>query len=243
LQATTIASFMKVTLFIPVLNEVNGMKAVMPRVKPEWLCQVLIADGGSTDGSVEYAESCGYDVYKQKRKGIRYAYNEAWPLIKGDYVITFSPDGNCKPENIPSIIEKFGEGYDLVVASRYLGGLKSEDDSLLTGFGNWMFTGMINLFYGFKYTDAMGIYRGYRTSLFHELDLHLDSGYPLEKFFNTVVGLEPMVSIRAAKRKVKIAEVPGPEPARIGGHSKMLPFKWGFIILVQVFREIFFWRK
>src|SRR6187397_2600191 len=110
----------RVTLFVPVLNEIDGMKAILPHVRPEWYDQILIADGGSSDGSVEYAQSLGMETYVQKRRGIRFAYMEAWPLIRGDIVITFSPDGNCPVEAIPRLIEKMREGYDMVVASRYL---------------------------------------------------------------------------------------------------------------------------
>jgi len=46
---------MNVTLLIPTLNEVNGMKEIMPKIKKEWCDQILIVDGQSTDGTVEYA--------------------------------------------------------------------------------------------------------------------------------------------------------------------------------------------
>lgn len=48
----------------------------------------------------------GYDVYVQQKPGLRAAYTEAWPHIKGEYVITFSPDGNSPPEYIPELISK-----------------------------------------------------------------------------------------------------------------------------------------
>ena len=68
---------MKITLLVPTLNEIDGMKAIMPKIKPEWCDQILIVDGQSTDGTVEYAREQGYDVVIQKKKGMRYAYMEA----------------------------------------------------------------------------------------------------------------------------------------------------------------------
>lgn len=47
---------MKITLLIPTLNEIDGMKAIMPRIKKEWYAQLLIVDGGSTDGTLEYCK-------------------------------------------------------------------------------------------------------------------------------------------------------------------------------------------
>src|SRR6476659_4983235 len=76
----------------------------------------------------------------QKKKGIRHAYLEVLPLIRGDVILSFSPDGNCPPAAIPLMLEQVRAGYDLVIGSRYLGDAVSEDDDLVTGFGNWLFT-------------------------------------------------------------------------------------------------------
>jgi hypothetical protein len=62
------------------------------------------------------------------------------PYIEGDVVITFSPDGNSIAELIPELVNKMKEGYDMVIVSRYLNEAKSEDDDIITAFGNWLFT-------------------------------------------------------------------------------------------------------
>ena len=218
------------------------MRVIMPKIDHSWFEQILIADGNSTDGTVEYAKSRGYDVHIQSQKGIRHAYIEAWPLIRGDVVITFSPDGNCRSEDLPGLIAKMKEGYDMVVASRYFAGVKSEDHDLMTAFGNWLFTMTINLLHGGHYTDAMGIFRAYRRDLFNELDLHKEETYVTEKLFGCVMGCEPILSVRAAKRKLKIGEVLGFEPARVGGVRKLLPFRWGGSYMMQIMRELYFWK-
>src|SRR3990172_10183794 len=105
---------MKTTLFVPTLNEIDGMRVIMPRVKREWVDEILVLDGGSTDGTVEYAKDHGYPVLMQRCKGTRYAYNEALAQIQSGIVIPFSPDGNSIPELIPPLIEKSKEGYDMV---------------------------------------------------------------------------------------------------------------------------------
>ena len=96
-----------VTLLVPTLNEIVGMRAIMPLVRREWCAQILVVDGNSTDGTAEYAREQGYEVHIQKRPGLRSAYQESWPLIRGDAVITFSPDGNSPPEYIPALIAKY----------------------------------------------------------------------------------------------------------------------------------------
>ncbi|MBU1121683.1 MAG: glycosyltransferase family 2 protein [Candidatus Omnitrophica bacterium] len=234
---------MKITLLIPTLNEIEGMKQVMPKIKKEWVDQILIVDGHSTDGTVEYAREQGYSVILQKNKGIRHAYIEAIEHIEGDVVITFSPDGNSIPELILPLIEKMKQGQDMVIVSRYAKGAKSYDDDLITSFGNWMFTSLINLFYGAKYTDAMVMFRAWRKEIFINLDLDKEESYIMEeKIFRTKIGVEPLLSVRAAKRKLKCADIPGDEPVRIGGERKLQVLRWGAAYLMQTFKEVFYWH-
>jgi glycosyltransferase involved in cell wall biosynthesis len=225
------------------LDEINGMKAIMPRVKPEWCEQIIVVDGGSTDGTIEWARANGYEVYVQQQQGFRHAYTEVWPQIIGDNVITFSPDGNSIPELIPALIERMHEGYDMVIASRYHPGATSDDDDLVTGFGNWLFTRTVNLLHGGQYTDVMVIFRAYRKNLAFELGLDRDDAHALaENLFGTRISWEPLLSVRAAKARVKISEIPGDEPPRIGGKRKLEILRWGAAYYFQVWRELWFWK-
>jgi glycosyltransferase involved in cell wall biosynthesis len=231
-----------VTLLVPTMNEIEGMRQVMPQVRPEWCAQILVVDGGSTDGTQEYARAQGYDLVVQRRRGIRHAYIEAFPHVRSEIVVTFSPDGNSVPGLIPELAGAVADGADMVIASRYLPGARSEDDDLLTGLGNWSFTKLINLLHGGRYTDAFVMFRAYRTKLFWDLELDRDEAYAPEKLLGTVIGVEPLLSIRAAKRRLRVREIPGDEPARIGGQRKLQVFRWGGAYLLQTFREVYYWR-
>lgn len=234
---------MKTTLIILTLNEIDGMRAIMPQIDPNWYDQLIILDGGSTDGTIEYAKEQGYFVYVQKEKGIRFAYREVLPYIEGDVVMTFSPDGNSIPELLPDLIAKMKEGYDMVIVSRYLGNAKSEDDDIVTGFGNWLFTNTVNFLHGGNYTDVMVLYRAYKTQMIYDLDLDKDESFALpEKMFFTRISWEPLMSVRALKRKLKVGEIPGDEPPRIGGERKLQVLRWGAAYYFQFFRELWFWR-
>jgi glycosyltransferase involved in cell wall biosynthesis len=229
---------LKVTLLVMTLNEIQGMRVIMPRVKQEWCDQIIVVDGGSTDGTIEYARDRGYLVYVQKRLGFRHAYVEVLPLVEGDVILTFSPDGNCIPELIPVLIEKMQSGYDMVIGSRYIQGAKSEDDDIITAFGNWFFTKTVNVLYGSQYTDVMGIFRAYRKQLIFDLELDRDDGYvTAERIFRTKISWEPLLSVRAAKMGLRTAEIPADEPRRLGGQRKLKVFKWGGAYYFQFLRE------
>jgi len=225
------------------LNEIEGMKAIMPRVDPDWCDQILVVDGGSSDGTVEWSREQGYEVLIQKVPGLRHGYSEAIPHIKCDHMITFSPDGNSIPELIPDLMAKMREGYDMVIVSRYLENAISYDDDYITAFGNWFFTKTINALHGGRYTDALVMFRAYKTALLTDLDIDKDEGFALaEKLFFTRLGTEPLLSVRAAKRKLNIGEIPGDEPPRIGGERKLQILRWGAAYYFQFLRELVCWR-
>ena len=53
---------MKTTLLIMTLNEIAGMKVIMPQIAKNWVDQIIIVDGGSNDGTIEWATVQGYEV-------------------------------------------------------------------------------------------------------------------------------------------------------------------------------------
>lgn len=229
---------MKTTLCVLTLNEIDSVKIIMPQVDTTLFEQILVIDGGSTDGTIEWCKQQGYEVYVQKQRGLRQAYLEALPHIRGDIMVTFSPDGNSLTEVLPTLVAEMKNGWDMVIVSRYLGSATSEDDSWITRFGNWMFTTLINVLHGGKYTDAMVIYRAYKKELFYRLELTDNKAFTMpEKLFFTKISIEPLLSIRAARAKLKVTEIPGSEPKRIGGERKLQIIRWGLAFLYQTLTE------
>jgi glycosyltransferase involved in cell wall biosynthesis len=221
---------MKSTLAVLVLDEIEAIQKVLGLVRREWVDEIVVVDGGSTDGTIEYCESQGFRVLRQKRRGYGRGMHELVAVAKGDIIIEFMGDGNCKPETIPLLVEKIHEGYDLVIASRYTKGAKSYDDTPITRLGNWGFTRLINILFRGSFEDAMMGYRAYRKDAFLQLDL--DSPglcFPTQG------------SIQFARHGFKITEIPSDEPRRLGGVRKAQNFKTGLelckMIAIEAYRE------
>lgn len=241
---------MKVALILPARNEIEGLKVFLSDfIGCGKFSEIIVIDGRSTDGSAAYARSLGCTVVEQTSAGMRAGYLQSYGSFSGDAVIVFSPDGNSLPEAIPEIVDRLSQGYDMVIASRYKDGAESRDDTLLSGIGNWVFTFLISRF-GFRYTDAMVMYRGYRIDVPKRLGLDVIRSEKYERTFGRHVSWEPLMSIRAAKAGLRIAEVGFDEPKRIDqtGAGALLPasrishFKAGFYCFLQLIEELFVWN-
>jgi glycosyltransferase involved in cell wall biosynthesis len=235
---------MRLTILALTLNEIDGVRVILPRIDRAWYDQLIVVDGGSTDGTIEWCREHGYEVHVQRRRGIRFAYLEVLEKISGDIVLTLSPDGNCDPQWIPALADRVKQGYDLVIGSRYKADAKSDDDDILTGFGNWLFTRTVNVLHGGSYTDCMVIYRAFRRDLIWQLDLDQDESYELaERLFGTIISWEPLMAVRASRRKMRVDEIAVGEPARIGGQRKLQLFRWGAAYYFQFWHEALYGRK
>jgi glycosyltransferase involved in cell wall biosynthesis len=211
---------------MPTLNEIEGVQAVLPRIDRRVVDEIIVTDGGSKDGTVEYCLKNGARVHTQKKRGYGSAILEALELARGEIVVEITADGSSLPEIIPALIAKIGEGNDLVLASRYRDGAVSQDDDWLTALGNWLFTTLTNILFRSSLTDVLVGYRAYRRK---SLDaLRMDAP-----------GLEWVIqsTIRFLKKGFRVAEIGADEPKRIGGQRKMMPFRTGWAILTLMLKE------
>ena len=122
------------------------------------------------------------------------------------------------------------ENCDIVQISRFGKNGISEDDTLITAFGNRMFTFLVNVFFGGKLSDSLFGFKIIKKDVFN--NLNLDGEF---------LTLEQQMSIKSSKYNLKVFEIDGREPKRIGGEAKMKPLQTGFALSKQIIKEFIRW--
>ena len=221
---------MKTTLLVFNRNDLEGLKHIWNLIPFHLFDQVLAIDGHSTDGSYEFLVKKGVATYQQKRMGRGNAIIEAMQMVEGDAVVELSSDGNEDPRTIPMLLEKIERGADLVIASRFAQGGKtdnSDDPMLIRWLGNRFLTLLVNLLWGSSLTDTTNGLRAFRVSAWNMMDLDA------RQFDDTF-----LMSIRAAKLGLRLEEVPTVEGKRVGGKVQARTTRVGPALLMRVFREM-----
>lgn len=219
--------FPTIALLLPTLNELQGLKATVQFIDRTLVDEIIVVDGGSRDGTIEYALEIGLTIVTQLRPGLHFAIYDIAHALPYDCLIEFSPDGNCKAEQLPELVAKLREGYDQVVVSRYLDHAVSEDDHFVSALGNWLFSRLMRPLARFPITDALNIYRGYSRKIILDEDFGFYMKGPV---------LEPLVTGMCALRGLRATEIPGDEPLRIGGVTKRSILYNGSLVLLMITR-------
>lgn len=216
---------MKVSVIIPTLNEVETIEKVLRDIPKGVVDEILIVDGHSKDGTVELVKKLGYPLIFQQGKGYGSAAATAIKHAQGDVLIFLTGDCSQEPKDIPKLLKKLEQGYDLVMASRYLLDSGSEDDTLLHYIGNKFFTWLCNKIHQTTFSDSLYFFIAIRREVFDSIQL-FSSGceYCLE------------LPIKAHKAGFKIAQIPSFERKRAGGRAKIRAFSAGSRILRRLLK-------
>jgi glycosyltransferase involved in cell wall biosynthesis len=166
-----------VTIVMPCLNEAESLEPCIRKAQGAIEAlgidgEVLIADNGSTDGSVELAESLGARVVHVEAKGYGSALQGGFAAARGKYILMGDADGSYDFAHLPRFVEKLDEGYQLVMGNRFAGGIApGAMPPIHRYFGNPGISWMGRLFFGASTGDFYCGLRAFRRDVLGELNL------------------------------------------------------------------------
>lgn len=230
---------------IPIINEGNRIKSELLRAQKhgiDRLCDIIICDGGSTDGCTEreLLKSLGVNTLLIKRdagkQSAQLRMGFWWALRRGyNGIITI--DGNDKDsiEDVPKFIEKLNEGFDFVQGSRYIKGGKAINTPLIRHLSvKLIHAPVISLTAKQKFTDTTNAFRAHsRRYLEHP------AVRPFRDVFMTYE-LLAYLSVRASQLGLKVCEVPVTRAYPKGEKTptKISPIKGNYELLRILFKNL-----
>ena len=222
-------------LLIPIINEGDRIHRELERAlegRVDEAADIVICDGGSTDGCTEENRLRERRVNTllvkrdEGKQGAQLRMGFWWAMERG-YRGIITVDGNDKDsiEDVPRFIEKLKEGYDLVQGSRFIRGGKAVNTPPLRWLSvRLIHAPVISLTAGFHFTDTTNAYRGYSVRYLQD-----ERVQPLREIFS---GYELLayLSVRATQIGMRACEIPVARvyPPKEKTPTKISPFRGNF---------------
>jgi glycosyltransferase involved in cell wall biosynthesis len=217
----------RVSVVIAALNEAENLPHVLPRI-PDWVDDVLLVDGHSSDGTVEMARALlpSIRVIDQEGSGKGAALRSGFAAADGDIIVALDADGSTDPAEIPAFVGALIAGADFAKGSRFLQGAGTTDMPFYRRLGNHGFVLLVRLLFGGGYTDLCYGYNAFWASTLPRLQLDCD-GFEIETLMN----------VRALRVGLKVVEVASYESPRIHGSGRLRTIPDGWRVLRTIWRE------
>jgi len=208
----------QISVVIPCLNEEEAVGRVVEQAlegirnsgRPG---EVVVVDNASTDRSAEVAAAHGARVVSEKRRGYGSAYLAGLAEAHGDYIVMGDADETYPLQELAPFVDKLEAGDDLVIGSRFEGTIHGDAMPFLNRFvGNPILTGMLNVLFGVKVSDAHCGMRAVRRDALAKLELH-----------STGMEFASEMVFKAYRRGLTVSEIPIDYYPRVG-ESKLNRF-------------------
>ena len=199
-----------ISIIIPTLNEAESIGPVVTSLPRDVVDRVVVADGGSVDGTVEQARHAGAEVIAAGRGYGRACLAGALAAEGAEILVFMDGDGADDPKVIAAIVAPIRAGeYEFVIGSRARGEREPGSMSSHQIFAGQVAGWLIRLLYGVRYTD-MCAFRAIRRDTLLTLGMReLTYGWNLE------------MQMRVARAGLRVLELPVPYRRRLAGESKV----------------------
>ncbi len=216
------------TLIIPAKNEKESLPKVLDELKGYDFKKNIILES-SDKLTIEAIKNYDCKIIYQESNGYGDALKKGIETVETEFFCIFNADGSFNPKELDLMIKKIKDDeYDFVFASRYEKDCGSEDDTLVTFVGNYIFTFLGKIFFKLKITDILYTFVVARSSCTKKLGL-------TSKDFSFCVELP----IKAQRANYKICTSKSFERSRIAGKKKVNAFKDGLKILLSMIKLFF----
>ena len=159
------------TLIIPAKNEKESLPHVLNELKKYNLKTIIVLEESDTE-TINSLKNFSCKILFQKNKGYGDALIQGINYVQTKFFCIFNADGSFDPIELSNMYKKIVEdGNDLIFASRYEKNCSSEDDTLITYLGNFIFTKIGQIFFNLKITDILYTFVMGNTSKVQNLNL------------------------------------------------------------------------
>ena len=215
------------TLIIPAKNESDSLPAVLNEIK-DYECKIIIIVEPSDFKTIKSCKNFNCKIIYQSKKGYGNAIIEGMKKVDTEFLCIFNADGSFDPKDLNKMLRECEKNLDFIFASRYLKNGGSDDDTLVTALGNFIFTKIGNIFFSIQLTDILYTFLLGKTKSFESLDLKCND-------FSLCVE----IPIKASRAGMNLIDIPSHERKRIAGEKKVNEFRDGFKILLYMLKSFF----
>ena len=229
---------MKLSIIIPVYNEIVTIKTIIDKVKKSNVgtCQIeiIVIDDASTDGTKEILNTISDQVdkiiFNPTNRGKGYSVRKGIDSSSGEIILIQDADLEYDPDDYKHLIAPIVDGKaDVVFGSRFIGGQERRVMYFWHTLANQCLTLLSNMMTNLNLTDMETCYKVFKKSDLKKIVLKEDR-----------FGFEPEITAKIAKLKVKIYEVGISYSGRTYAEGKKIGLKDAFSALRCIFRYSFF---
>jgi hypothetical protein len=218
------------SIVIPTLNEVEGIAKTLEQLQVDELhrlgynTEVIVVDGGSTDGTSRVARKLGAKVITEPARGYGRAYKTGLSRAQGDVIVTLDGDGSYPGGLIPNLVSLLlNNKLDFITADR----LSMNDGYAIGGLnrlGNYVLSLATRVIFHVELKDSQSGMWIFRRGILEDI-IHSDDG----------MAFSEEIKVKAFRRAGRVLEVPIPFGRRVG-QKKLKAVRDGFGNLLHLFR-------